>query len=134
VREHVRTIAAVAGAVAGLGLAGAFFPTSDGLAGPGSLVARFLGPSMIRAEVVLKADGEVVSYRLDRGRIRAVRGSSLVLWERDRTVVLVPVAPSAEILLNDQPASVATLRRGMHALTIRRGDEPAQAVYAFVRR
>jgi hypothetical protein len=134
VLKHGRTIAALAAAAAALALAGVFFPTSDGLAGPGSLVARFLGPSMIRAEIVVKVDGEVVSYRLDRGRIRAVRGSSLVLWERDRTLVVVPIAPGAQILLNDQPVPAGALRRGMQALTVRRGDEPAQAVYAFARR
>jgi hypothetical protein len=134
VQGRIRRMTGVGAVVAAFALAGAFFPTADGLAGPGSLVARFLGPSMVRAEVVLKVNGAILYYRLDRGRIRAVRGGSVILWERDRTLVTVPVAPTAEIFLNDQPASPAALRRGMQALTIREGDSPAQTVYAFARR
>ena len=45
-------------------------------------------------------DGGVLrDYRLDRGRIRAVSADSLTLLERDGTVVIVPVASTAEIRL-----------------------------------
>jgi hypothetical protein len=134
VQGRIRRFLGVGAVAAAVALGGAFFPTSDGLAGPSSLVGRFLGPTMVRAEVVLKVNGALLYYRLDRGKIRAVRDGSLLLWERDRTLVTVPVAANAEILLNNQPASPAALRRGMQALTIREGDNPAQAVYAFARR
>ena len=124
-------VGAVAAAVA---LGGAFFPTDDGIAGRGSLANRFFGPNMVRAEVVLMVNGALLDYRLDRGRIRALRNGSLVLLERDRTLVTIPLAPDADVQLNNQPVPPSALRRGLQAVTIRQGDGPAQAVYAFSRR
>jgi hypothetical protein len=134
VQGRIRRIIGVGAVGAALALGGALFPTDDGLAGPGSLARRFLGPTMVRAEIVVKVNGAILYYRLDRGKIRAVRGDSLLLLERDRTLVSVPVGPDAELMLNDQPTSLSGIRRGMQALTIREGDRPAQAVYVFARR
>jgi hypothetical protein len=124
----------VAAVAASIALGGAFFPTDDGNAGPGSLANRFFGPNMVRAEVVLMVNGALLDYRLDRGRIRALRNGSLILLERDRTLVTIPLAPGADVQLNNQPVSPLALRRGLQAVTVREGDGPAQAVYAFSRR
>jgi hypothetical protein len=134
VRARVRSMLCLAALATAIALGGAFFPTEDGVAGPGSLANRFFGPSMVRAEVVLMVNGVLLDYRLDRGRIRALRNGSLILFERDRTLVTIPLAAGADVQLNNQPVPLSALRRGFKAVTIREGDGPAQAVYAFSRR
>jgi hypothetical protein len=134
VRSRMPWIAAATVVTAALALGGVVSSTPAGVAGPGALAKRFFGPSMVRAEVVLKVDGEVRDYRLDRGRIRMARDGVIVLFERDRTLVSVPISPSTTILLNNQPVAESSLRRGMQALTIRQGDGPAETVVAFTRR
>ena len=69
-------------------------------------------------------------YRLDRGRIRAVGANSLTLLERDGTVVVVPVAATAEVRLAGRIVPFTRLRRGMTALTVREGDGAASVVRA----
>src|ERR1051326_5989683 len=64
-----------------------------GAAGLNSLGTFFFGPKLVRAEVVTNEGGVIHDYRVDRGRIRQVTQSSLTLFERDGTLVTVPVAP-----------------------------------------
>jgi hypothetical protein len=108
--------------------------TQPGWALPRPALGRFFGPSMIRAEAVLKENGAVDLYRIDRGRIRAVGASSLTLRERDGLVVSIPVAAGARVALNGRAAGLLALRRGMEATVVREGDNPAQMVQAFTRR
>ena len=99
---------------------------------PRSLADYFFGPRLVRAEVVLKDRGVVHVYRLDRGRVRAVNASAgtITLLERDGTVVTIPVAPNARILVNGSPAPLTAVKRKMMALTVRDGDAPAETVRA----
>jgi hypothetical protein len=95
------------------------------------LPSSFLGPNMVRAEAVLKVNGTMFDYRVDRGRIqRKVAGGSLVLLERDGVSVTVPIAPTARIELSGAPVPLQTLRRGMTVTTVRNGDAPAELVFA----
>ena len=104
-----------------------------GFALPTSLGRYFFGPKMVRAEVVVKDGGVVHDFRIDRGRIRAISGSSLMLAERDGTLVTVAVSPSAAITINGSPSSLGGLRRRMQATTIRDGSAPAYRVIASTR-
>jgi len=88
----------------------------------------FFGPNMARAEVVMVIRGGVHDFRIDQGRITAVRPGALELLERDGTRQLVPVSPTAQVILNGQPAAPADLARGMTVITIRDGDQPADTV------
>lgn len=97
---------------------------------PRPLATYFLGPKMVRAEVVIKDATGVHDYRFDAGRIRAVTGSSLTLRERTGETVAIPVAPGATVTLAGVPTSLSALRRGMHATTIREGTAPAFRVIA----
>lgn len=108
------------------GLAASQAPPRDARA----LGELFFGPSMARAEVVLVVRGEVRDYRIDQGRIMAVRPEGLDLLERDGTRLLVPVAPTAQVVVNGRPASLLDLARGMSVITIRDGDHPAETVRA----
>jgi hypothetical protein len=127
VARPVRWLAA--GAVLGASLS-LLIATQTGFAGGGQLANYFFGPRMVRAEVVLKENDEIVDYRLDRGRIKSFRGGVLVLWEPDRTLANIPVSPTARVEIDRIPALLAALRPGMNATTVRRGESPAEAIYA----
>ena len=97
---------------------------------PRSLGDYFFGPKLVRAEVLVKDAAALRVYRVDRGVIRSKAGGTLLLRERDGTVVTIPVAPGASITIGGQPAPYASLRRGMVATVIREGDAAATEVRA----
>jgi hypothetical protein len=104
------------------------------LALPSSLANYFLGPKMVRAEVFVMDGGVQYDYRLDQGRVRGVGPSSISLHERDGTNVNIPVSLAAQVKINGKPATLAAVRRGMYAVTIRNGSAPADRVIVTVRR
>ena len=97
---------------------------------PGSLGGYFFGPKLVRAEVLVKDGATLRVYRVDRGVIRSKADGSLLLRERDGTVVTVAISPAASITVGGRPASFSALRRGMVATVIRDGDAPAIEVRA----
>ena len=101
-----------------------------GFALPGSLGSYFFGPKLVRADVLVKDGGVLHLYRVDRGVIRSKANGSLVLRERDGSLVEIAVAPTAAITIGGRPAAYANLRRGMIATVIRDGDAPANEVRA----
>ena len=121
------------GLAAVLALNAALWLAQTGFALPTSLGSYFFGPKMVRAEVVVKDAGVVHDFRVDRGRIRAISGTTLTLAERDGTVVPVPVSPSAQVTINGSPSSFSALRKRMLATTIRDNGAPAYRVIAFTR-
>lgn len=105
----------------------------SGLALPSSLTGYLLGPKMVKAEIVVKDRGVTYDYRLDQGKIRSVGPASLTLFERTGDLVTVPVSPGARVTLGGRTVSLAALRRGMRAQTLRNGSAPAEIVQAFKR-
>jgi len=106
----------------------ALLVVQPGAALPRSLGAYFFGPKLVRAEVVMKDGATAQLYRVDRGRVRAVSAASITLLELDGTVVTVPVAPNAEILIDGRPGRLSAVRRNRVAVTVRNGDLPAESV------
>ena len=90
----------------------------------------FFGPNLARAEVVLVQKGQVQDYRIDRGRVKSIRGSNLELRELDGTVQVVPVAVTAQITVQGLASPFASIERGMLVTTVRLGSSPAQQVLA----
>ena len=86
--------------------------------------ARYFGPRLARAEVVLVDRGAPAAYRIDRGRVRAFTGSSVDLVEHDGTAVTIPVAPDVRIVGRGQ------LRRGIAATVVRPAGGAAIEIYA----
>ncbi len=117
-------IAAAATAVA------AFALVQSGAAGPSSLGNFFFGPKLVRAEVITNEGGTIHDYRVDRGRIRAVAPGSLTLFEKDGTLVSVPVAGTADVRLDGVTVPLTRLRRGFVATTVRDGSAAASIVIA----
>ena len=97
---------------------------------PGPLGSYLLGPKLVRADVLVKDGGALHLYRVDRGFIRSKANGSLVLRERDGSLVTIAVAPNAVITVRGQPAAYSALRKGMVATVIRDGDAPATEVRA----
>jgi hypothetical protein len=99
---------------------------------PYALMAKLLGPNMLRAEVVWKGGGVTHDYLLDSGRIRSLTaGSSMItLVERDGKLVTVTVAPTARITLGGEVVPFSSLRRGQRVLIMRDGSSPAELVQA----
>ena len=113
-----------------LALNAVLFVAQPGLALPGSLGNYFFGPKLVRAEVLVKDAGVLHDYRIDRGVIRSKAGGTLSLFERDGSLVPIPVAPAATITIGGRPAVYSELRRGMVATVIRDGDAPATEIRA----
>jgi hypothetical protein len=96
---------------------------------PASTVPQLLGNKLLRGEIFLQ-DTAQHDYRLDRGRIKQVGLTNLVLHEGDGTDVTIEVSPTAHVKLNGKNASFLQLRKGMMATTIRDGDKPAEQIFA----
>jgi hypothetical protein len=94
-----------------------------------SVVALMLGNRLVRAEIALQ-DTALHDYRLDRGRIKQVGVSTLLLGEPDGTDMTIDISPGARVKVNGKSASFVQLRKGMMATTMRDGDKPADQVFA----
>jgi hypothetical protein len=119
---------AIFGVTALLAVNGVLLLIQPGLALPPALGNYFFGSKLVRADVVVDQNG-VRQYRLDQGRILRIQGSSLLLREADGTVVTVPVAADADVLLpNGRHTTPASLRRNQRVITIREGGAAASEV------
>ena len=72
--------------------------------------------------------GVVHDYRIDQGKVVAVRGDSIQLLERDGTRQLIPVSPTAQVIVNGRFATLAGIPLRLNAITIRDGELPATSV------
>src|ERR1700722_13985339 len=116
-----RRLSAIAGGTILLGLS---------LIGGSSAAAK--GPSFppgwteISINVVIRHVPHTLVY--DRGRIIAVSGSSLTLKERDGNVVPINVSPTAQIMIDGQPAALSQVRVLETATTLRVDGGAAEKV------
>jgi hypothetical protein len=101
---------------------------------PKILGQLFLGARMARAEVVMMVGGVLHDFRIDQGSLVSASPTALVVLERDNTEQTIPVSVATEVWLGNQLADVSALRPRMNVITVRDGDQPAQAVRAGVNR
>jgi hypothetical protein len=100
-----------------------------GFALPQALIDRFFGPRLVRAEVILAGQaGAADDFRIDRGVITSTSPGSLVLQERDGTVVTIPVARGARVLGSALVRNVSQLRPPMRVLVVRKATAPANLI------
>jgi hypothetical protein len=92
------------------------------------LVAAVAIAWLVVASPALGADRIV-----DRGIVQSVTPSSLVLRGLDGVDVEIPLAPSTRFRLNGLPATLAEIRPGFVAETVRHGSDAAVRVRAFGR-
>jgi hypothetical protein len=93
------------------------------------LGTALLGATLVRAEVLNYQAKTLHDYRIDEGRIVAVKPASLTLLERDGTRQSIPVTPTATVMMNGQPADPSNVVKGLTALTIREGSGPATQIW-----
>ena len=106
-----------------------FWLAQGGFALPRSLIDRFFGPNMIRAEVIVQGPaGGVNDFRLDRGVIVSVVRRQITLREQDGTVVTIPVAPRARVTGSPTVTDVSQLRPPMRVLVVRRANARANLI------
>jgi hypothetical protein len=83
---------------------------------------------LVAAAPALAADRVV-----ERGVVQSTGASSLVLRALDGVELVVTVGPQTRFRLNGLPATLADIRPGFVAVTVRAGDGPALRVRAFGR-
>jgi hypothetical protein len=86
------------------------------------------GNGLVRAEVLNYTGNTVHDYRIDEGRIVAVKPASMTLLERDGSRQSIPVSSSTLYTLSGQPVDQSGVVKGLLAITIREGDSPAEQV------
>jgi hypothetical protein len=108
---------------------------APGGAVPRGLAQYFFGPKLVRMEVVMRDAGADRVYRIDKGRIRAIRPAlgTITILERDGTLAVIPVAPDATVTLHGRLVTLNALRRNMTVTTVREGEAPAEQVQAHRR-
>lgn len=90
----------------------------------------FFNKNMARAEVVQVRAGVVHDYRIDQGRVMAVRPAAIELLERDGTRQVIPVSATAQVIVNGRFTTLSGVPLRINAITIRDGDQPATIIRA----
>jgi hypothetical protein len=106
-----------------------FWLAQGGFALPVAIINQFFGNRMVRAEVLVQAaDGSIQDWRIDRGVITAVSGTSITLKEKDSTSVTIPVDPNARIQGSSRYSSVLQLKRRLRVVVYHQANLPAEVV------
>ena len=105
-----------------------FWLAQGGFALPRAVYNQFFGSRMVRAEVLLQAPGGVQDWRIDRGVITAVAGTTVTLREADGTTVTLDVSPSARVQGPLRITSVAQLRKRLRVVVYHQANLPAELV------
>ena len=99
-----------------------FWLATSGLALPKNIVNQFFGNRLIRAEVILQSPGASQDWRIDRGLVTSVVGSSVTLKEADGTQVTVDLDPNARI------QGARRVRPRMRVVVYHQANAPADLV------
>lgn len=121
------TLAAAAVAALAVGFSG-FAAASAPPQEARALGELFFNKNMARAEVIIVRGGVVHDYRIDQGKVMSVRNGTIELVERDGARQLIPVSPTAQVLVNGRFTTLAAVPLRLNAITIRDGDAPATSV------
>jgi hypothetical protein len=106
-----------------------FWLASGGFALPQAIINQFFGNNLIRAEVLVKGSGgTAVDWRIDRGTVTAISGTTYTLKEKDGTSVQIQVDPNARVQGSPRFFSVAGLRPRLHVVLYHQANLPAELV------
>ena len=106
-----------------------FWLAQGGLALPKAIINQFFGSHMVRAEVLVQqSTGGVQDWRIDRGVITGVSGTTLTLREGDGTIVSLDVSPSARVQGSARFSNVALLRKKLRVVVYHQANLPAEIV------
>jgi hypothetical protein len=105
-----------------------FWMAGGGMALTKAIINQFFGPRMIRAEVIVQSPGGPVDWRIDRGIITAVSGTTVTVREADGTVQSVDVNPTARVQGPARFASPSKLRPRLRVVLYHQANAPADLV------
>jgi hypothetical protein len=105
-----------------------FWLAQSGFALPKAIINQFFGPTMIRSEVLISTPTGTQDWRIDRGVITAISGTSVTLREKDANFVSLQLDPNARVQGPVRFATVAQLRRRLRVVIYRQADQPATLV------
>jgi hypothetical protein len=105
-----------------------FWLAQSGFALPQAIINQFFGGKMIRSEVLISTPAGTQDWRIDRGVITAVAGTTLTLREKDGTSVSVQVDPNARIQGPPRFFSVSKLRPRVRVVLYHQANLPAEIV------
>jgi len=105
-----------------------FWLAQSGFALPMAIINQFFGGNMIRAEAVVATPGGTQDWRIDRGVITAISGTTVTLREKDATFVSIQIDPNARVQGPARIFSAAQLRRRLRVVLFRQADQPATLV------
>src|SRR6267154_763073 len=105
-----------------------FWLTQSGFAFPSAIINQFFGGNLIRAEVLVASPTGTEDWRIDRGVITAIAGTSITLREKDGTSVTLPVDPNARVQGPARFSNVALLRRRLRVVLYHQANLPASLV------
>jgi hypothetical protein len=106
-----------------------FWLAQGGFALPRALIDQYFGSRMIRAEVVVQTSTGSDDYLIDRGVIRAVTPTTIMLKEKDGRMVSIDIAPSATVTgAGGRTRGTGVLRVGVRVLVLRLANAPAESI------
>jgi hypothetical protein len=105
-----------------------FWLAQGGFALPKAIINQFFGNRMVRAEVLVQAPGGVQDWRIDRGVITAVAGTTITLREADATTVTLDISPTARVQGSPRIVSPAQLRKRARVVVYHQANLPAEVV------
>src|SRR4051794_30179404 len=105
-----------------------FWLASGGLALSRAVINQFFGSNLIRAEVLVQSGGTTEDWRIDRGVIVSISGTTITLREKDGTSVPIPVDPNARVQGPARFAAVSRLRPKLRVILYHQANLPADLV------
>jgi hypothetical protein len=105
-----------------------FWLAQGGFALPKAVISQFFGNRLVRAEVLLQSTAGVQDWRIDRGTITGVSGTTLTLREGDGTTVTLDVSATARVQGPARYSNVALLRKKLRVVVYHQANLPAEIV------
>ena len=105
-----------------------FWLASGGFALSKAIIGQFFGNNLIRAEVLVQSPSGVQDWRIDRGVITSISGTTITVREKDGTLVPVQVDPNARVQGPARFYSVAKLKPRVRVVLYHQANLPAELV------
>jgi hypothetical protein len=106
----------------------AFWLAGGGMAITRAIANQFFGARMIRAEVILQSPAGPQDWRIDRGVITAVAGTSITIREADGTTQTIAIDPAARVQGPLRFSSASSLRPRLKVVVYHQANVPAELV------
>ncbi len=128
VRSRITLVGAIA-TVAVLAVSASGFAAAGAPPGAARDLAQiYFSNTLVRAEVVAVVGRVTHDYRIDEGRLIAVRPNAVDLLERDGTRQTIAIGPQTQILGVARLAGPRLVARATRVVVMRDGDAPATLV------